>query len=80
MQIVYLVPGPMGSTSEGKAEVVRRGDMLKQVFASTSQVIRHQRQAIIISGIVTILAAIVGAVVSAIRAARTWPVEALRYE
>ncbi|KJC37324.1 adenylate cyclase [Bradyrhizobium sp. LTSP849] len=37
-----------------------RSDMLKQVFASTSQVIRHQRQAIIISGIVTLLAAIVG--------------------
>lgn len=37
-----------------------RADMLKQVFASTSQVIGHQRQAIIISGIVTLLAAIVG--------------------
>jgi adenylate cyclase len=37
-----------------------RADMLKQVFASTSQVISRQRQAIIISGIVTILAAIVG--------------------
>jgi adenylate cyclase len=30
------------------------------VFVSTAQVIRHQRQAIIVSGIVTILAAIVG--------------------
>lgn len=37
-----------------------RADMLKQVFFSTSQVIGRQRQAIIISGIVTILAAIVG--------------------
>jgi adenylate cyclase len=37
-----------------------RADMLKQVFSSTSQVIGHQRQAIIISGIVTLLAAIVG--------------------
>jgi class 3 adenylate cyclase len=34
--------------------------MLSQVFVSTAQVIRHQRQAIIVSGIVTILAAIVG--------------------
>lgn len=37
-----------------------RGDMLTQVFVSTSQVIGHQHQAIIISGIVTLLAAIVG--------------------
>lgn len=37
-----------------------RADMLKQVFASTAQVIGHQRQAMIVSGIVTILAAIVG--------------------
>jgi adenylate cyclase len=37
-----------------------RTDMLKQVFFSTSQVIRHQHQAIIISGIVTLLAAVVG--------------------
>ncbi|WP_375314484.1 adenylate/guanylate cyclase domain-containing protein [Bradyrhizobium sp. A5] len=37
-----------------------RADMLRQVFASTSQVIGRQRQAIIISGIVTILAAVVG--------------------
>ncbi|UFW45610.1 MULTISPECIES: adenylate/guanylate cyclase domain-containing protein [Bradyrhizobium] len=37
-----------------------RGDMLKQVFASTSTVIGRQHQAIIISGIVTLLAAIVG--------------------
>jgi class 3 adenylate cyclase len=37
-----------------------RADMLKQVYASTSTVIGHQRQAIIISGIVTLLAAVVG--------------------
>jgi adenylate cyclase len=37
-----------------------RADMLAQVFASTTRVISHQRQAIIVSGIVTILAAIVG--------------------
>lgn len=37
-----------------------RGDMLTQVFVSTSQVIGHQHQAMIISGIVTLLAAIVG--------------------
>ncbi|MDA9506492.1 adenylate cyclase [Bradyrhizobium sp. CCBAU 11386] len=37
-----------------------RADMLTQVFASTSQVMSHQRQAIVISGIVTLLAAIVG--------------------
>lgn len=37
-----------------------RSDMLVQVFASTSQVIRHQQQAIVISGIVTVLAAIIG--------------------
>lgn len=37
-----------------------RADMLSQVFASTTRVISHQRQAIIVSGIVTILAAIVG--------------------
>ncbi|MGD5682425.1 HAMP domain-containing protein, partial [Xanthomonas citri pv. citri] len=37
-----------------------RADMLRQVFASTSTVISRQRQAIIISGIVTVLAAVVG--------------------
>lgn len=37
-----------------------RADMLKQVFASTTTVISRQRQAIIISGIVTVLAAVVG--------------------
>lgn len=37
-----------------------RADMLKQVYASTSTVVGHQRQAIIISGVVTLLAAIVG--------------------
>ncbi|MBR0828234.1 HAMP domain-containing protein [Bradyrhizobium manausense] len=39
-----------------------RADMLKQVFASTATVIRQQRQAIIVSAIVTILAAVVGLV------------------
>jgi adenylate cyclase len=34
--------------------------MLAQVFFSTAQVIRHQRQAIIISGLVTALAAVIG--------------------
>ncbi|OAF15036.1 adenylate/guanylate cyclase domain-containing protein [Bradyrhizobium neotropicale] len=42
-----------------KIDVIR-ADMLKQVYASTSQVIRHQHQAIIISGVVTVLAAVVG--------------------
>lgn len=37
-----------------------RADMLAQVFFSTSQVISRQHQAIIISGVVTLLAAIVG--------------------
>jgi class 3 adenylate cyclase len=37
-----------------------RADMLKQVFASTSTVIGRQRQAIIISGVVTLLAAVLG--------------------
>ncbi|MBC9881772.1 HAMP domain-containing protein [Bradyrhizobium sp. INPA01-394B] len=37
-----------------------RADMLKQVYVSTSTVLGHQRQAIIVSGIVTVLAAIVG--------------------
>jgi adenylate cyclase len=37
-----------------------RADMLSQVFVSTAQVISHQRQAIMVSGVVTILAAIVG--------------------
>ncbi|UPT83452.1 HAMP domain-containing protein [Bradyrhizobium barranii subsp. apii] len=37
-----------------------RADMLKQVFASTATVIGRQHQAMIISGIVTILAAVVG--------------------
>lgn len=37
-----------------------RADMLSQVYFSTSQVIRRQHQAMIISGVVTVLAAIVG--------------------
>ncbi len=39
-----------------------RADMLTQVFASTTTVIRNQRQAILISAIVTGLAAVVGMV------------------
>ncbi|HTO60612.1 MAG TPA: adenylate/guanylate cyclase domain-containing protein, partial [Bradyrhizobium sp.] len=37
-----------------------RGDMMAQVVASTTQVISRQQQAIIISGVVTLLAAIIG--------------------
>lgn len=37
-----------------------RADMLTQVFFSTSQVINRQYQAIIVSGVVTLLAAVVG--------------------
>jgi adenylate cyclase len=37
-----------------------RGDMLTQVFFSTSQVISRQYQAIIVSGVVTLLAAVLG--------------------
>lgn len=33
MKILYLVPGPMGRTPEGKAEVRRRGDLLKRYAA-----------------------------------------------
>ena len=39
-----------------------RADMMTQVFASTTQVTRNQRQAILISAIVTALAAIIGMV------------------
>jgi class 3 adenylate cyclase len=37
-----------------------RADMLKQVYASSSIVIRHQRQAMMISAVVTALAALIG--------------------
>ncbi|MGY8662989.1 adenylate/guanylate cyclase domain-containing protein [Bradyrhizobium sp. UFLA05-109] len=37
-----------------------RADMLGQVFASTRTVIRHQTQTIVVSAVVTVLAAIVG--------------------
>lgn len=37
-----------------------RADMLQQVFVSTTQVVGRQRQAIVVSGIVTVLAAVVG--------------------
>lgn len=30
MRIVYLIPGPMGRTPEGRAEVQRRGDLLRE--------------------------------------------------
>jgi class 3 adenylate cyclase len=43
----------------GKVDAIR-SDMLAQVFAATATVIGNQRQAIIISGIVTALAAAVG--------------------
>ena len=33
MKILYLVPGPMGRTPEGKAEVERRGNLLKRYAA-----------------------------------------------
>lgn len=38
MRIVYLVPGPMGDTSKGKAELARRGDLLRQYAGPTSDV------------------------------------------
>src|SRR4029077_1219300 len=43
----------------GKVEAIR-ADMLSQVFAATTTVIGNQRQAIVISAIVTALAAAVG--------------------
>ena len=43
----------------GRVDAIR-ADMLSQVFASTSTVIRHQEQAIVISAIVTMLAAFIG--------------------
>ncbi len=38
MKIVYLIPGPMGRTPEGKAEVKRRGELLKQYAAPGTEV------------------------------------------
>jgi len=38
MKILYLVPGPMGRTPEGKVELKRRGDMLKGYAAPSTQV------------------------------------------
>ncbi|MBC7810804.1 MAG: hypothetical protein H7175_06645, partial [Burkholderiales bacterium] len=38
MKILYLVPGPMGRTPEGKVELKRRGDMLKGYAAVDTQV------------------------------------------
>ena len=33
MRILYLIPGPMGRTPEGRAEVARRGDLLRRYAA-----------------------------------------------
>ncbi|MDQ4078126.1 MAG: aspartate/glutamate racemase family protein [Chloroflexota bacterium] len=33
MRILYVVPGPMGRTPEGRAEVARRGDLLQKYAA-----------------------------------------------
>jgi allantoin racemase len=38
MKILYLVPGPMGRTPEGKLEMARRGDLLKKYAAAGTQV------------------------------------------
>ena len=37
MRIVYLVPGPMGRTEKGRAEVDRRGRLLQQYAASSTE-------------------------------------------
>lgn len=37
MKILYLIPGPMGSSPEGKAEVQRRGDLLAHYAAPGTQ-------------------------------------------
>lgn len=41
MRIVYLVPGPMGRTPEGKAEVERRGSYLKRWAGPDTEVGIH---------------------------------------
>lgn len=38
MRIVYLVPGPMGRTEAGRAEVQRRGNLLRQYAAPGTEV------------------------------------------
>lgn len=38
MKILYLIPGPMGRTSAGRAEVERRGDLLKRYAAPGTEV------------------------------------------
>ena len=38
MKILYLIPGPMGRTSEGRAEVERRGNLLKRYAALGTEV------------------------------------------
>lgn len=49
----------------GKVDAVR-SDMLAQVYASTANVIGNQRQTIIISGVVTVLAAAIGWIFAAL--------------
>lgn len=38
MRIVYLVPGPMGRSPEGKAELQRRGDLLREYAGEGTEV------------------------------------------
>lgn len=38
MKIVYLIPGPMGRTPEGKAEVERRGNLLESYAAPGTEI------------------------------------------
>ena len=38
MKILYLIPGPMGRTPEGKVEVERRGNLLKRYAATDTEV------------------------------------------
>ena len=38
MKLVYLIPGPMGRTPEGRAEVKRRGDLLKHYAAPGTEI------------------------------------------
>jgi len=38
MRLIYIVPGPMGRTPEGKAEVARRGKLLREFAAPGTEV------------------------------------------
>jgi len=38
MRLIYIVPGPMGRTPEGKAEVARRGKLLREFAAPRTEV------------------------------------------